>query len=120
MRRTVTVLMCVAGALGAGPAAVRAQESLLPSASWGLAPIASLWHFATPIAQAAGAVTDVQQIALPFRVRAQFGSNWSLDLSGAGASSTIRIKSSAGTDTRLLTLSGATAEEPTADGKPPA
>jgi len=64
--------------------AVGAQESLLPTTGWGVGSTISAWHFSTPIAQSGGAVADIAEMAIPFRVRSVFG-RWSVDLSGAGA-----------------------------------
>ena len=61
-----------------------AQEALLPSTGWGIGSSLSAWHFNTPIAQSGGAVADIAEVAIPFRVRSVFG-RWSVDLSGAGA-----------------------------------
>lgn len=61
-----------------------AQESLLPTTGWGVGSSFSVWHFSTPIAQSGGAVADIAEVAIPFRVRSVFG-RWSVDLSGAGA-----------------------------------
>lgn len=80
MRPRTLVLLA---ALAAAPAA-HAQESLLPSTGWGIGTALNGWHFSTPIPQASGAVADVAEVAIPFRIRSVFG-NWSFDLSGAAA-----------------------------------
>lgn len=82
---------CVALALLASSAVcAQAQETLLPSTAWGFAPVISAWHFTTPIPQTSGAVGDVVQVAVPFRVRAAFGGGrWNFDISGAYAAGAI-------------------------------
>lgn len=98
------MLAVVAGSLSVGAAALRAQETLLPATSWGAAPIFSTWHFSTPIAQAAGAVTDVRQLALPLQVQFNLSDRWVLDFGGAAASSSVTVLGGGATHT--LTLSG--------------
>jgi hypothetical protein len=61
-----------------------AQVNLLPSTSWGFAPIVAGWHFTTPLATSAGKVQDVAQAAVPFQVRVGAGA-WSFDVTGAYA-----------------------------------
>ncbi len=69
---------------------VHAQESLLPSTGWGIGAGLEAWHFAKPIPQASGAVADVAEFAIPFRVRSVFG-RWSFDLSGAAAIGAVHL-----------------------------
>ena len=106
MRRFLRVAgwMMVVGRLTAGAPALRAQEALLPTSSWGAVPLFATWHFATPIAQTAGAVSDVQQLALPFRAQFNVTDQWVVDLSGAASSSSVRLVSGGATQT--LTMSG--------------
>src|SRR6185503_10760027 len=105
--RTTHIARFVAPALLAlGAAVLPAQESLLPSASWGLAPVVTAWHFSTPLAQSAGGVTDVQQFALPLRARAVFNERWTFDVTGAAARTSVSTKN--GDSTQSLTLSGLT------------
>jgi hypothetical protein len=44
----------------------------------------SAWHFSTALPQSGGGLSDIAEVAIPFRVRTVFG-RWSVDLSGAGA-----------------------------------
>ena len=46
-------------ALAIAPAALAAQDNLLPTRSWGLGPVVSAWHFSTPVATSNGAIADV-------------------------------------------------------------
>ncbi|MEA3247775.1 MAG: hypothetical protein U9Q74_16620 [Gemmatimonadota bacterium] len=79
----VGLALCAAGA-------AQAQESLLPSTGWGIATGLDAWHFSKPIPQASGAVADVAEFAIPFRVRSVFG-RWSFDLSGAAAAGAVHL-----------------------------
>ncbi len=92
-------------------ATVEAQESLLPSTGWGTGFAISAWHFSTAIPQAAGAVADLAQVAVPFRLRANIG-RWSVDLSGAGAYGAVHLTASASSsgesEDRLVTIAGPT------------
>lgn len=105
MRTLMTTAVVAVTLIGSRSTSLAAQESLLPSTAWGLSPAVSAWHFATPIAQGVGAITDVQQLAIPLRAQAQFG-GWSLDASGASAMNRVTVKD-AGTN-RTLTLNGLT------------
>ncbi|HEY9225157.1 MAG TPA: hypothetical protein VIP11_00835 [Gemmatimonadaceae bacterium] len=102
--RTSTRVLAVAAMVVATPAF--AQESLLPTTSWGFAPMASAWHFSTPLAQGAGAITDVMQFALPLRARTVIGERWTFDVTGAAATSSMKV--GAGDSSRTLTLAGNT------------
>ena len=82
--RKLAIIAALA-ALVVSPSAVFAQESLLPSTAWGFAPMVSAWHFAKPLATAAGGIQDVAQAAVPFQIRAVVGGRWSFDLTGAFA-----------------------------------
>lgn len=76
--------------------AAPAQESLLPSTGWGVAAGLQAWHFSKPIPQATGAVADVAEFAVPFRVRSVFG-RWSFDLSGAAAIGAVHLTAAGAT-----------------------
>ena len=89
MRRLVIATLLVALARSAP-----AQEVLLPSSSWGFAPIVSAWHFAKSLSQSTGAVKDVAEVAVPFQFRVTpFGGSWTLDLTGAYAAGAIHVVS---------------------------
>lgn len=77
-------LVILAAAVTLAAATSNAQETLLPRTGWGMALGISAWHFADAIPQASGAVADVAEVAIPFRVRTVAG-RWNFDLSGAGA-----------------------------------
>jgi hypothetical protein len=68
----------------AATSALGAQETLLPTVGWGVGTSLSAWHFSTPIPQSGGALADLVEIAIPFRVRWTAG-RWGFDVSGAGA-----------------------------------
>lgn len=92
---------------------VGAQEALLPTTGWGMGSVLSVWHFNKPLPQAAGAVADLAEIAVPFRVRAGFG-RWSVDLSGAAAFGAVHFGSASSAsggdddDDRVVTIFGPT------------
>jgi hypothetical protein len=90
--------------------AALAQESLLPSASWGLMPTVAAWHFSTPFAQSSGGVSDVLQVAIPFRAKLRLGDNWNADVSGAATNSRMQVASltSSSAGSRTLSLQGTT------------
>lgn len=97
-------------------ASAPAQESLLPSTGWGMGFGLSAWHFTTAIPQASGAVADVAEVAIPFRVRAVAG-RWSVDLSGAGAFGAVHLTANQSTSSgqggndngdRAVTIGGPT------------
>ncbi len=97
-------------------ASAHAQESLLPRTGWGVAVGLSAWHFTTAIPQASGAVADVAEVAIPFRVRAVRG-RWNFDLSGAGAFGAVHLSPNTGdgaaqgeddTGDRVVTIAGPT------------
>jgi hypothetical protein len=73
-----------------------AQEALLPSTGWGFGPSLSAWHFATAIPQSSGAVANIIEVSVPFRVRSVFG-RWSVDLSGAAAYGAVHLTSNPAT-----------------------
>ncbi len=106
-RRTMTVLTALALA---APGA-RAQETLLPSTGWGVATAINLWHFTKAIPQSSGAVADVAEVALPFRLRANVG-RWSVDLSGAAAYGAVHLAAGSSGDgegeDRLVSIAGPT------------
>ena len=107
VRRFRAVAAIAIGSL-AVTASANAQEALLPSASWVAAVAAAAWHFSTPISQAQGAVSDVQEIAIPLSFRTVFGDGrWTLDASGAALSGTARFSAPGGA-ARTVSLSGAT------------
>lgn len=87
MKRRIAVMTLMASV--AMPLA--AQESLLPSTGWGMGTAISAWHFTTPLPQAGGALADIVEFAIPFRIRSVFG-RWSVDLSGAGAAGAAHFK----------------------------
>jgi hypothetical protein len=84
----------IALALSAAFNTVHAQDVLLPSTSWGFVPVISGWHFNTPVPQTSGSVVDVAQIAVPFKIQFGVGGAWSMDLTGAYATSAIHMKQS--------------------------
>ena len=94
--RLMRSIACGGCAVALLAASARAQETLLPSTSWGLAPIVSGWVFLTPIAQASGSVRGVAQVAVPFRVSARLGDSWTLDVSGAATQSTLLLDNKGG------------------------
>jgi len=103
-------MLGVLAALSLGATAVAAQETLLPSTGWGSGLAISAWHFQTAIPQAAGAVADVAQAAVPFRIRGTIG-RWSADLSGAGAYGAVHLTSSSASgesEDRLVSIAGPT------------
>lgn len=111
MRMRSMVLACVLLAR-----LVHAQDALLPAASWSTAPSFTYWKFGTEIAQQAGGLQSIAQIAFPVRGKVSFGSGrWNLEGATAFASSiaSVRIDDAVGdlnvsglTDIRLR-LSGA-------------
>ena len=88
MTRRLGVLIAVALAARG----LSAQEALLPSTGWGVGGSISAWHFSTALPQSAGAVADVAEAALPFRMRGAVG-RWSFDLSGTGAIGAVHLTS---------------------------
>jgi hypothetical protein len=82
----------------------RAQDVLLPSTSWGFVPVIAGWHFNTPI----NGVADVAQVAVPFKVRFGLGGAWSMDLTGAYASSAVHTAKTDTSEDKALLLSGPT------------
>lgn len=95
--------------LGLSAGTVQAQDVLLPSTSWGFVPVISGWHFNTPIPQSSGgAVGDVAQVAIPFRVKLGLGGTWSMDLTGAYATSAVHLTNTGSGDDKALLLSGPT------------
>jgi hypothetical protein len=87
--------MLMAVPMLASASAASAQVNLLPSTSWGFAPVVSVWHFATPLATSAGAVGDAAQAAVPFQVRVLAGA-WSFDVTGAYATGAVHLTSAPG------------------------
>jgi len=95
----------------------QAQESLLPRTGWGVAFGLQAWHLDKAIPQQAGAVADVAEVAIPFRVRATAG-RWNFDLSGAGAYGAVHLtantsdassgQGSGDSGDRLVTIGGPT------------
>lgn len=108
----------VALSIGAA-SALGAQEALLPSTGGGVGTAFSAWHFTKAIPQSGGALADVVEVAIPFRVRSVFG-RWSVDLSGAAAVGAVHFTanpSAAGAQSgsqsgddgqRLVTIAGPT------------
>lgn len=109
-RRPQAIALAVALAVAASAALTPAlaQDVLLPSTSWGFVPVFSGWHFSTPVAQSSGAVADVAQVAVPFRVRFGLGGTWSMDLTGAYATSAVHIAKTDTSGDKALLLSGPT------------
>jgi hypothetical protein len=105
MRRVVIV-----AALLAATSAARAQDNLLPSTSWGFAPIASGWHFAKALATPSGSIQDVAEVAVPFQVRVGIGARWNFDITGAFASAGVHTTgdSSTGRGDKAPMLTGPT------------
>lgn len=112
-RGSVTIVAALAMSIAA--TAARAQDVLLPSTSWGFVPVISGWHFNTPI----NGVSDVAQVAVPFKVRFGLGGAWSMDITGAYATSAVHSAkgdssssgssgNSGGDDKSVLLLSGPT------------
>ena len=87
----LAIVVAVAGTIGAGAAS--AQETLLPSTGWGLGSALSAWHFNKPLPQTGGAVANIAEVAIPFRMRSVFG-RWSVDLSGAAAFGAVHFAAS--------------------------
>lgn len=106
MRRLTIALLAAFVAIAYSGRVVRAQESLLPSASWGAVPVFSYWSFGTPLVQSTGTLKSVSQFAVPLRVRAAFGGQYNLDVTGGIASSSASV--SEGSTTRSLSLTGPT------------
>ncbi|MDP1890122.1 MAG: hypothetical protein Q8K55_04455 [Gemmatimonadaceae bacterium] len=100
--------MLAAATLACG-AAAGAQETLLPRAGWGVGTALSAWHFSTAIPQASGAVANVVEAAVPFRVLGNIG-RWSVDLSGAGAVGAVHFAAGeeGDGDDRAVTIAGPT------------
>ena len=86
----------------------RAQDVLLPTTSWGFVPVIAGWHFNTPVAQTAGAVADVAQVAVPFKIGFGLGGAWRADITGAYATSAIHTAKSDTSDDKIQLLSGPT------------
>lgn len=120
--RLYSALLASCAALGgvvSGVSSLGAQEALLPTAGWGLGSSISAWHFTKPIPQSGGALANIVEVAVPFRIRAAFG-RWSFDLSGAGAVGAVHLTANApargdtasgggdGGGDRLVTIAGAT------------
>ena len=117
MTRRLAVI-AAAATLAAGTLAesARAQEALLPRTGWGMAVGISAWHFTTAIPQASGAVANIAEVAVPFRVRAVRG-RWNFDLSGAGAFGAVHLTANTGdggaqgapdAEDRVVTIAGPT------------
>lgn len=113
MTRRLAVIIA-ASALSAADAP--AQETLLPSTGWGVGVALATWHFVTAIPQPSGAVADLVEVAIPFRLRGVVG-RWSLDLSGAGANGVAHLTSGGGdasgsggggSNDRVVTVGGPT------------
>lgn len=83
-----------------------AQETLLPSSSWGTSPVFTTWHFSSGITENGLSVTDVRQLAVPLRFRTVLGDRWTFDVSGAATGSSVSAKS--GDTVRTLSLNGLT------------
>jgi hypothetical protein len=98
----------VAVFLGAASRGAIAQDVLLPPTGWGFVPVIAAWHFSTPIPQSSGSVSDVAQVAVPFRVRVTAGPGWSFDLTGAYAVGAVHIAKTDTSGDQVLTLSGPT------------
>src|SRR4051812_10338798 len=98
--------MVLASLMLATAAAAPAQVNLLPSTTWGFAPIVSGWHFTTPLATSAGKVQDVAQAAVPLQLRVDAG-RWTFDVTGAYAAGAVHTVS-AGSDSSddLVLLAG--------------
>jgi hypothetical protein len=108
-------LSLIVAAATLSAAGAHAQEALLPSTGWGVAFGLSAWHFATAIPQQSGAVADIAEVAIPFRLRAVSG-RWNFDLSGAGAFGAVHLTSTAdasgqgngSSSDRVVTIGGPT------------
>jgi hypothetical protein len=85
---------------------MKAQGSLLPGTSAGIAPVFSSWHFNTPIALEGGSLKGARQVAVPLRFRALLRGNWTFDAAGAFVSGSAEVESS--NVSRTLTLNGLT------------
>jgi hypothetical protein len=106
-----TSLLAAACVLVTRPGTLRAQESLLPSTSWGFSGVISEWHFAKPIATSGGGIADVAQAAAPFQVRATIAERFTFDVTGAYASAAIHTQSTKGdgeTEDNIVLLNGPT------------
>lgn len=107
MRRTVPRRLAVLTVASAAAASLAgAQDALLPSTSWRVAPGVSMWSFGTPIGQTVGALESVRQTSVSFGWRATVADRLDIDLSGAYASSTASFEQSG--SARSLKLSGPT------------
>jgi hypothetical protein len=93
-------------AILASAGAASAQESLAPSASWALAPSFTSWRFSTPLAQSAGNLKSVTELALPFGARAELG-RFTFDMRAAAAMSSATVEDADG-NSQKLTLNGIT------------
>ncbi|HVZ50006.1 MAG TPA: transporter [Gemmatimonadaceae bacterium] len=112
LRRMTITATVAALAIGVPARGAGAQDALLPTTGWGIGTAVNAWHFSSAVPQAAGAVADVAEVAVPFRVRSVFG-NWSFDLSGAAAMGAAHLTSGAASDSggggdRLVTIYGPT------------
>lgn len=78
----------------------------------------TVWHLSSGIPQSSGAVADVVEFAVPFRMRTVAG-RWSVDLSGAGAYGAVHLTNNAAASSgqnsgnedrgdRLVTIAGPT------------
>ena len=98
-RTRAALLLCALPA-----ASAYAQGALAPSAEWRASPVFAMWNFGTAVAQPAGDITDVRQVAVPLHTRFQLQRRWTVDVSGAVSSSTVSLNTN-GTE-RTLSLSG--------------
>jgi hypothetical protein len=101
MKAPSVVALTVASVLATG--AAQAQGALVPTKEWSMAPVITMWNFGTAIAQTAGDISDVTQVAIPLRARLRFANAWRVDLNGAFSQSTVSVKR---TGSSSLTLSG--------------
>lgn len=91
MRATIAT----ATMLSAFVTARASAQSLIPSTGWSIAPVIAGWHFVAPINQSGGSIADVAEVALPFRIRGEWGA-WRADLSGAGAFGAVHLSDGEG------------------------
>lgn len=97
-------LIVPALAVVAATAPLAAQGTLVPTVGGSATPVFSMWRFGTAIAQSAGSVTGVSQMAVPFRTRFTVNEAWSVDITGAALSSQVSLEGTGGN--RTVSLSG--------------
>jgi hypothetical protein len=97
-------LTLVALLAGTAAAPLAAQGTLLPRVNWSTGIVGGGWHFTTPVAQPAGRLGDVAQVAVPVNLGLRVG-GWRLDASGAFSVGGVRVAARQGTG-RVLQVAG--------------